>query len=185
MDNYLPMSLVPRQALLSVLHDVASEQWRKSDRLSLAIPMDEIIAYYESQLLRDVLVVEQGLIMRIAFPQATKDSAFTVFRAIAVPMPQPEPDLAINRKILKKTAFLTEYDFSRCIGSSRHQICLDMIATETSHDSCLAMLYFKDSVAALQVCETEQIVLPANRKSRKLRLWSLAYNVRYYCLYFI
>ena len=54
LNNYLPMSLVPRQALLAILDDVASEQWRKSDRLSLAIPMDEIIAYYESQLLRDV-----------------------------------------------------------------------------------------------------------------------------------
>ena len=99
LNNYLPMSLVPRQALLAILDDVASEQWRKSDRLSLAIPMDEIIAYYESQLLRDVLVVEQGLIKRIAIPLATKDSAFTVFRAIAVPMPQPEPDLAIKWKL--------------------------------------------------------------------------------------
>ena len=96
LNNYLPISLVLRQALLAILDDVASEQWRKSDRLSLAIPMDEIIAYYESQLLRDVLVVEQGLIMRIAIPLATKDSAFTVFCAIAVPMPQPEPDLAIK-----------------------------------------------------------------------------------------
>ena len=98
LNNYLPMSLVPRQALLAILDGVASEQWRKSDRLSLAIAMDEIIAYYESQLLRDVLLVEQGLIMRFAIPLATKDSAFTVFRAIAVPMPQPEPDLSIKWK---------------------------------------------------------------------------------------
>ena len=90
------MSLVPRQALLAILEDGASEQWRKSDRLSLAIPMDGIIAYYESQLLRNVLVVEKGRILRIGIPLATKGSAFTVFRAIAVPMPQPEPDLAIK-----------------------------------------------------------------------------------------
>ena len=45
LNNYLPMSLVPRQALLAILNDVASEQWRKMDRLSLAIPMEEIIAY--------------------------------------------------------------------------------------------------------------------------------------------
>ena len=61
--------------------------------------MDEIIAYYESQLNRDVLVVEQGLIMRIAIPLAKKNSAFTVFRAVAVAMPQPEPDLAIKWKL--------------------------------------------------------------------------------------
>ena len=58
LNNYIPMSLVPRQALLASLDDVASEHWRRLDRLSLAIPRDEIIAYYESQLLRDVLVVE-------------------------------------------------------------------------------------------------------------------------------
>ena len=97
--NFLPMSFVPRQALLAILDDVASEQRRKSDRVSLAIPMDEIIACYESQLLRDVLVVEQGLIIRIAVLLATKDSAFTVFRAIAVPMSQPELDLAIKWKL--------------------------------------------------------------------------------------
>ena len=119
LNNYLPMSLVPRQALLAFLDDVASEQWRKSDRLSLAIPMDGIIAYYESQLLRDVLVVEQGLIMRIAITLATKDSEFTVLRAISVRMPQPEPDLAIKWKLEasnltisennRETAILTEY----------------------------------------------------------------------------
>ena len=183
LNNYLPMSLVPREELLAVLDDVASEQWRKADRLAFAIPIDEIIAYYESQLLRDVLVVEQGLILRIAIPLATTHSAFTVFRAIAVPMPQPGPDLGIKWKfethylaILenKETAFLTDYYLGRCIGgSSRYQISLDMIATETGHDSCLATLYFKDSVAALQVCETEQIVLPATEKKTE----NLGYGV--------
>ena len=43
-----------------------------------------------------------------------------------------------------------------------------MIATETGYDSCLATMYFKDSVAALQVCETEQIVLPATEKAGNL-----------------
>ena len=43
-----------------------------------------------------------------------------------------------------------------------------MIATETGHDSCLATLYFKNSVSALQVCETEQIVLPATEKAENL-----------------
>ena len=137
LKNYLPMSLVPRQPILAILDDVASEQWIKSERLSLAIPMDEIIAYYESKLLRDVLVVEKGLIMRIAIPLATNDSAFTVFLAIAVPMPQTEPDLAIEWKLEtpysatsennKETAFLTEFDLGRCIGSSRYQICLTLL----------------------------------------------------------
>ena len=84
-------------------------------------------------------------------------------------MPQSEIDMAIKWKLeapysansenIDDTAFLTEYDLSRCIGSNRYQICLDIIATEAGHESCLATLYFKDSVEALQTCETEQIVL--------------------------
>ena len=34
--------------------------------------------------------------MRITIPLATKESAFTVCRASAVPMPQPENDMAIE-----------------------------------------------------------------------------------------
>ena len=66
-----------------------------------------------------------------------------------------------------ETAYLTESDLSRCIGSSRYQICLDMIATETGHGSCLAAL-FKGSVEALQICDTERIVLPATEKAENL-----------------
>ena len=64
--------------------------------------------------------------MRIATPLATKESTFKVFRAIAVPMPQPQTVMAIKWKleapylaiseINDDTALLTEYDLSRCIG---------------------------------------------------------------------
>ena len=178
LNQYLPMSLVPRQPLLTILENVAAEQSRSKDRRSLAIPMDEIISYYDSRLLRDVTTVDQGLVMRIAIPLASKQTAFTVFRSIAVPMPQLEPNLAIKWKLEApylaisednmETAYLTEYDLSRCIGSSRYQICLDMIATETGHGSCLATLFFKGSVEALQICDTEQIALPATEKADNL-----------------
>ena len=122
LNNNLPMSLVPRQSLLTILENVAAEQSRSKDRLSLAIPMDEIISYYESRLLRDVITVDQGLVMGIAIPLASKQTAFTVFRSIAVPMAEMEPDLAIKWKLgapylaisegNMETAYLTEYDLS-------------------------------------------------------------------------
>ena len=43
-----------------------------------------------------------------------------------------------------------------------------MIATETGHGSCLSPLFFKGSVEALQICETEQILLPAAEKTENL-----------------
>ena len=73
---------------------------------------------YESRLLRDVITVDQGLLMRIAIPLASKQTAFTVYRSIAVTMPQLEPDLAIKWKLEApylaisedniETAYLTE-----------------------------------------------------------------------------
>ena len=96
LNIYLPMSLVPGQSLLTILENFAAEQSRSKDRLSLAVPMDEIISYYESRLFRDVNTVDQGLVMRTAIPWASKQTAFTVFRSIAVAMPHLEPDLAIK-----------------------------------------------------------------------------------------
>ena len=96
--------------------------------------------------------------MRIASPLASKQPASTLFRSIAVPMLQLEPDLAIKWKVEApylaisednmETAYLTEYDLSRCIGSSRCEIYLDLIAKETGHGFCLATLFFKGSVEA-------------------------------------
>ena len=93
-------------------------------------------------------------------------------------MPQLENDMAIKWKLdapysevsenHDDTAFLTEYDLSRCTGSTRYQICLDMIATEAGHESCQASLYFKDSVDALQSCKTEQILLPSTETVENL-----------------
>ena len=67
-----------------------------------------------------------------------------------------------------ETAYLTGYHLSRCIGSSQCQICLDVISTETGHGSCLATLFFKGSVGALQICDTEQTALPATEKCENL-----------------
>ena len=116
--------------------------------------------------------------MRIAIPLAPKQFAFTVFCSIEVPMPQLEPDLAIKWKFKApyssisedniETAYLTEYNLSRCIGSSRYQTCLDMIATETGHGFCLATRLFRVNVEALQICNTKQIALPATEKAENL-----------------
>ena len=45
LNTYLPMSLVPSDSLLAVLEDVATEQWRQNNGTSLAIPIDENVAY--------------------------------------------------------------------------------------------------------------------------------------------
>ena len=60
-----------------------------------------------------------------------------------------------------------------------------MIATEAGHESCLATLYFKDSVEALQTCETEQIILPSTEKAENLGCgpWLITSATTAYTLY--
>ena len=41
LSQYLPISLVSRQSLSKSTDDVALEQWRVTDKLTLAIPFDE------------------------------------------------------------------------------------------------------------------------------------------------
>ena len=84
---------------MKIFKIVALEQWLVTDKLTFAFPIDERLAYYKSELLREVLDIEKGLIMRIANPLDTEKPAFTVFRATAVPMPPPENEKAIRCKL--------------------------------------------------------------------------------------
>ena len=45
LNKFLPMSLVPRNLLIKILEEVSKMQSHARDRLSLAIPMDEILSY--------------------------------------------------------------------------------------------------------------------------------------------
>ena len=169
------MSLVPRQSLTAILEAVSAKQRHARDRLPLAIPMDEILSYYEAQLLTDVVTIKEGLLMKIAILLTTRQTSFTVFLAIPVPKPQHEksraikwrteaPYLAISKDNME-TAVLTENDMKHCLGSSRYQIFHEIIATETGHGSCLATLFFKGNQDALKVCAAEQLQLLKRQKT--------------------
>ena len=116
--------------------------------------------------------------MKIAIPLASRQTSYMVFHAIPVPMPQYENDKAIIWKTEApylaisednmETATLTEYNLTHCLGSSRYQICHEMIPTETGHGSCLATLFIKWNLDTLKVCDTEQIQLPSNEKAKNL-----------------
>ena len=54
------------------------------------------MSFYDAKLLRDVITVE-GLIMTLAIPLALRQTVFSVYSADTVPMPQPEPQMAIKR----------------------------------------------------------------------------------------
>ena len=178
LQKHLPMSLVPRESLMAIMDHVGREQYKAADRLSLAIPTRDLMSYYDAKLLRDVITVEEGLIVTLAIPLASRQTVFSVYSAETVPMPQPEPQMAIKWSIEAPYLAISEDQmesiplsadqFEQRLGSSRYRICHQAVATQPSHGSCLDTLFFKTTIEAIRECETEVIFLPNQVQARNL-----------------
>ena len=60
LNKYVPRSLPTGEFLEIVLEKVGDIQVHSADRLSLAIPFDEIMSYYDAKLLQDFISSEKG-----------------------------------------------------------------------------------------------------------------------------
>ena len=78
LDQRLTISLMPRESLLVVLSSVYKSQINASDRLSLAIPTNELHSYYDSKLLREVATISEGLLLTLAISLASSQTAFQI-----------------------------------------------------------------------------------------------------------
>ena len=114
LNQLLPMSLVTQNSLMVVLVEVGAEPAESNDRLTLAVP-NEIIFSYESKLLNYFITTYEGLLMQLAIPLASRKTAFTVYEAKPVPMPQSlqntsllwklnKPFLAVSEDSMKEAA---------------------------------------------------------------------------------
>ena len=199
LDQRLPTSLVPRESLLAVIDAVYKSQKEEHHRLTLAIPPSDIHSYYDAKLLRDVTTIEAGLLLNLAIPYASSQTAFQMYRAQVIPMPQADPTEAIKwvtegsyPAILEdsmETTVLTEEQYANCLGTSTYRICHQTMETHLGQSSCLATLYFHSTMTALTVCETEKILLPTPEKATNLGygIWliasaSAAFSLREYSL---
>ena len=182
----LPMSSVPRDSLTAILESVHDSQKHSTDRLSLAIPMKDLLSYYDAQLLTEVSSLEQGLLLTLSMPLASKQKAFDVYRSQLVPMPQPDPSeaiqwitegpyLAVSQDTIETTV-LSERQFSNCLGSAQYRIFHETMETHLGQSSCLATLYLSNTLPAVQVCDTEKVVLPTPEKATNLGygIWLIA-----------
>ena len=114
----------------------------------------------------------------MAIPVASRQTAFTVYKAIVVPLPQMNEDMAIKWNVeaeylavsenLRETSLVTRDQLDKCIGSSKYRICLETLATENKDSSCFATLYFANIMDALEVCDTDPVPLPLKVKATKL-----------------
>ena len=72
---------MPCQSLLAVLNSVYNSQIIFPDRLSLAIPTNELHWYYDPKLLREVATIAEGLLLTLAITLASSWTAFQKFKA--------------------------------------------------------------------------------------------------------
>ena len=67
-----------------------------------------------------------------------------------------------------ETTVLSESQYANCLGSSRYRICHETMETHLASSSCLATLYFHNTITALTICDTEKILLPSPEKATNL-----------------
>ena len=91
-NKFIPMALVPKQILDKILQSLATQQTKEDDRLTLAIPPSQILTYYETKLLTNVVVEDYGMIFRLAVPFASGSTALNLYRSITIPMPTNDTD---------------------------------------------------------------------------------------------
>ena len=169
-DNFIPLPLVPKQHLETILIGVEAQQKALDTRLHLAIPHAEILTYYESKILTAVRTNELGILLVVAIPLAKTPVLMTVHQAHLIPMPTPNSSIALNWETeaqflavadsRTEIALLTSDQLAHCIGSKSMSICYEMFPTDRSRHTCLASLYFNDPADAIQRCRTRPVHLP-------------------------
>ena len=134
------MSLVPRESLLAILNSVYDGKNMASNRLTLAIPIQDLLSYYDSKLIREVLTADQGLLLTLAIPLASSQTAFKVYESNLIPMPQKGQEEALQW--LTERKYLAVPEHFNCLGSSRYGICHQTIETNFAQSSSLDTLFF-------------------------------------------
>ena len=80
LPGHLPMSLIPMVSLIVILEIVAIQQSKAADRLLLAIPMTDLLSYYDPRLLADAITVPDGLLLTLNIPLASRQTVFQFLR---------------------------------------------------------------------------------------------------------
>ena len=178
LDKRLPISFLPRKLLIKILDAVHDSQKNAPDRLTLAIPMTDILSYYDAKLVQEISTVEDGLLLTLAIPLASSQTVFEVYRANVIPMPQKDSVDALQWVIegeylaisegQMETTVLTEAQYDNWLGSPRYRICHETMETHLGFSSCLATLKFHHAITALKVCDTEKVVLPNPERAQTL-----------------
>ena len=174
----LPISLVPRKRLIKILDAVHDSQKNAPDRLTLAIPLTDVLSYYDAKLVQETSTVEDGLLLALAIPLASSQTVCEFYCAKVIPMPQKDNVDALQRVIegeylavsegQMETTVLTRSQYGYCLGSPRYRICPETMETHLGFSSCLATLKFHNAITVLKVCDTIKVLLPNPERAQNL-----------------
>ena len=178
-NKVIPMSLLPRSMLFEILQKVALTQVHQTDRLTLAIPTNQILTYYETKIITNVAVVNSGMIFTLAVPFASGSTALNLFRANPVPMPNGGEDGYASQYELEsnyiaiaestnRIALLSQPQIENCVGSSSFSVCINGFSLETAENTCLGSLLIGNQFSALQNCNILTVKLPIKEKAKNL-----------------
>ena len=127
-NKRIPMALIPKKDFESILLDISDELVKNRQKLVLAIPPNQILTYYETQLLQRVETTYIGLVFQVSIQLASVETEK------ATPIPKPDennPGMAtiwdIETKYLAQQGdnqvLLTKEQLDTCVGSPAIGIC--------------------------------------------------------------
>ena len=177
-NGFLPLSIISKETLHEILLAVMTNEIENGSRLILAIPLTDILTYYESKLLQKIESDEAGIIFTSSVPLASKSTLLTVYEAIPIPMPLQDGTANIReleeRYIAtsddpSETAAVSKNDLEKGVGSKIYTICEQTFAMEKTSSTCLAALLIQDQYRSLENCDLKYIKLPLKEKAKNLR----------------
>ena len=90
------ISLIPKHSFIVLLESVAIQQSKAADRVSLAIPLTDLLSDYDSRLLADAITVPEGHWLTLNVPSASRQTVFTLFEGKLISMLHPnDPQAAL------------------------------------------------------------------------------------------
>ena len=91
-NKWILMALLPRSDLEEILRDVNHSQSDTNERLSLAIPITQILAYYETKIMGSVDIVDDAMYFTLAISFVTAPTVFILYKAVPIAMPNNGTD---------------------------------------------------------------------------------------------
>ena len=165
-----PQFLLPTQ-LVTIVQELAAEEFRKGSKLTPAIPSGFEAIYYELQTVLEVTMLPKGISLVLGIPMNSKSATYNVLQlellyqpnddgktASVYQFPKPYGAFAADNTNFAELAAST---LQQCTGSNRIKLCRKGFSTTTDETLlCLTSLYFNQDIRALRNCPVSSVLLP-------------------------